>query len=161
FPYTAIHVNGPVQVPETVAPGQFAGILGRANEPLVLGDVSDGVTAMRALATSPDMPTIRQESRRSLLEAVDQHVRSWQDRALIEKDVLFRQAYQLLDQPSCRRAFDLNQEPLATKDRYGHHRSGQACLLARRLVEAGVPWVTVLLNHTIRGQDKEPDQTDM
>src|SRR5262249_42822265 len=38
---------------------------------------------------------------------------------------------------------------------------GQACLLARRLVEAGVPWVTVMLNHTIRGQDKEPDQTDM
>jgi hypothetical protein len=161
FPYTAIHVNGPVQVPETVAPGQFAGILGRANEPLILGDVSDGVSAMRALESSPDMPTIRQESRRSLLEAIDQQLHSWQDRTLIEKDVLYRQAYQLLDQPSCRRAFDMNQEPLAIKDRYGHHRSGQACLLARRLVEAGVPWVTVLLNHTIRGQDKEPDQTDM
>ena len=46
------------------------------------------------------------------------------------------------------------------RDRYGRYRSGQACLLARRLVEAGVPLITVFLNHTIRGQDKTPDQTD-
>ena len=41
------------------------------------------------------------------------------------------------------------------RERYGRHRSGQACLLARRLVEAGVPWITVFCNHSIRGQDKD------
>src|SRR5208283_5264439 len=66
-----------------------------------------------------------------------------------------------LDAPRCRQAFDLSQEPEAVRDRYGRHRSGQACLLGRRLVEAGLPWVTVLWNHNIRGQDKEPHETDL
>src|SRR5262249_52525223 len=39
--------------------------------------------------------------------------------------------------------------------------SGQACLLARRLVEAGVPWVTVMFNRSNRGQDKDPDLTEV
>src|SRR5207244_1437516 len=44
--------------------------------------------------------------------------------------------------------------------RYGRYRAGQACLLARRLVEAGVPWITVIFNQTNRGQDKTPDETE-
>ena len=60
----------------------------------------------------------------------------------------------------CRQAFDLGQEPTAVRDRYGRHRPGQACLLARRLVEAGVPFVTVIWNHSNRGQDRAPGQTD-
>ena len=47
------------------------------------------------------------------------------------------------------------------RERYGLHRSGQACLLARRLVEAGVPFVTVFFNHTIRGQDSDAADTDV
>src|SRR6185437_15573394 len=46
------------------------------------------------------------------------------------------------------------------RDRYGRHRSGQACLLARRLVEAGVPLITVMWNHSARGQDKSPDDPE-
>ena len=72
---------------------------------------------------------------------------------------LYRQAYTLLADPRCRSAFDLGREPMALRERYGLHRSGQACLLARRLVEAGVPFITVVWNHCNRGQDKstEPD----
>ena len=40
------------------------------------------------------------------------------------------------------------------RERYGRHRPGQACLLARRLVEAEVPLITVVWNHSNRGQDK-------
>jgi uncharacterized protein (DUF1501 family) len=66
---------------------------------------------------------------------------------------LLHQAYDLLDNPACRDVFALDREPAAIRDRYGRHRTGQACLLARRLVEAGLPMVTVFLNHNIRGQD--------
>ena len=45
--------------------------------------------------------------------------------------------------PSTRTAFDLNAEPAKMRERYGRHRFGQGVLLARRLVEAGVPLVTV------------------
>jgi hypothetical protein len=47
------------------------------------------------------------------------------------------------------------------RDRYGRHRSGQGLLLARRLVEAGVPYINVIWNHTNRGQDKDPDDTNV
>jgi uncharacterized protein (DUF1501 family) len=46
------------------------------------------------------------------------------------------------------------------RERYGRYRSGQACLLARRLVEAEVPLVTVMFNHGNRGQDRHPAETD-
>src|SRR5204863_4968734 len=78
----------------------------------------------------------------------------------LEMNVLYRQAYELLSSPRCRQAFDLGQEPAGIRERYGRHRPGQACLLARRLVEAGVPWITVIWNHSNRGQDKAPGQTD-
>jgi uncharacterized protein (DUF1501 family) len=66
----------------------------------------------------------------------------------------YQQAFELLSSPTCRQAFDLAAEPAAVRARYGRHRPGQACLLARRLVEAGVPLITVIWNHSNRGQDK-------
>ena len=75
-------------------------------------------------------------------------------------DHLYRQAFEVLASPICREAFDLSAEPDEVRDRYGRNRPGQACLLARRLVEAGVPLVTVFWNYTIRGQDKTPASTE-
>src|SRR6185295_1998373 len=60
-----------------------------------------------------------------------------------ERDAHFEQAYRLIFSTDARRAFDLNQETQATRQRFGMHRLGQSCLLARRLVEAGCPFVTV------------------
>jgi hypothetical protein len=162
FPYTAVHVNGPAQVPELLAPGQFGGLLGRAYEPLLLGDVTRDLATVDGLDQHPNLPLVRQSSRRSLLETID-HYR-WQihpDRAPAEMDVLYRRAYELLAAPHCREAFNLAREPAAVRERYGFNRSGQACLLARRLVEAGVPFVTLIWSHTNRGQDKDPSQTDL
>jgi hypothetical protein len=67
----------------------------------------------------------------------------------------------MLSSPQTRQAFDLDAEPAALRDRYGRHRSGQALLLARRLVEAGVPYINVIWNHSNRGQDDHPDDTDL
>jgi uncharacterized protein (DUF1501 family) len=61
----------------------------------------------------------------------------------VRDDSIFSQAYDLLTSDRTRRAFDLGAEPEKLRERYGRHKFGQSCLLARRLVEAGVRLVTV------------------
>lgn len=161
LPFSAVHVNGPAQVPEVVAPGQFAGLLGRSCEPLVLGDVTGGV-AVGGLEPAPDLPPGRLRTRRDLLGSLeDWRHRAERNRALLDMDTTFHQAYAFLASDTGRRAFDLEREPAAVRARYGLHRSGQACLLGRRLVEAGVPYVGVIWNHTNRGQDRDTTDPDL
>lgn len=162
FPRAAVHVNGPALVPEQPAPGQNAGFLGPSCEPLLLGDPTAGVGITAGLDPLPELPPVRLQARRSLLETLEGYRQSLEEEpALLSRNAHFRQAYELLAAPRCREAFDLSREPEAVRDRYGRHRSGQACLLARRLVEAGVPFITVVWNHSNRGQDKAPGQTDL
>src|SRR5262249_455799 len=161
FPYTALHLNGPLLTPREAGPGQFGGFLGRAYEPLVLGEVTDAAHMLAGLPPRLELPAVRVEARRSLLESVEQQSADWgRDRALLDRDLMQRRAFEFLDSPRFRQVFDLEQEPDSVRRRYGPNRSGQACLLARRLVEAGVPWVTVLWNHMIRGQDMTPTPED-
>ena len=161
FPYTAVHLNGPLLTPIEAGPGQFGGFLGRGNEPLILGDVTDTATTMPGLEPQPDVPTVRQQARQSLLQSLNRQAAAWQnDRALLERDQLHRRAFEFLDSPRYRQAFDLTREPESLRQRYGPNRSGQAMLLGRRLVEVGVPWVTVFWNHMIRGQDMTPTPED-
>ena len=134
--------------------GPYGGFLGRKFEPLTVGDVSDSAVVLDGLEPQPDLPLVRQTSRTSLLDAIDRTRRQFNsDRNALEMSELYRQAHSLLESPQCRHAFDLSQESDRVRDRYGRFRSGQACLLARRLVEAGVPLITVFLNHSARGQD--------
>jgi hypothetical protein len=161
FPYTAVHLNGPLLTPREAGPGQFGGFLGRANEPLILGDCTDTNTTMPGLEPQPEMPAVRLDGRRSLMQALDRQAAAWQNEpALLERDLLHRRAFAFLDSPRHRQAFDLTREPAALRERYGPNRSGQAMLLGRRLVEVGVPWVTVFWNHMIRGQDMTPTPED-
>jgi uncharacterized protein (DUF1501 family) len=124
----------------------------------LIGDVAEDPTAVRGLDALPDLSAERLRDRRGLLHTLDRP--SAGDPAAQALETSCEKAYALLASRAGRRAFDLAQEPLALRERYGMHRSGQACLLGRRLVEAGVPWVTVLFNHSIRGQDKYPEATD-
>ncbi|MGE5191105.1 MAG: DUF1501 domain-containing protein [Deltaproteobacteria bacterium] len=160
FPYTAVHVNGPALVPETIAPGQDAGFLGRDYDPLVLGDVNSSPVAVPCLDSLPALPALRLSARQNLKAALEDachgldQSRYIADRRLSGMENAYEQAFELLSSPRCRQAFDLSAEPAAVRERYGRHRPGQACLLARRLVEAGVPLITVIWNHSNRGQDK-------
>src|SRR5262249_2278847 len=70
-PDARVHPNGPLLIPELVGPGQFAGLLGRACEPLVLGDVSGGAVAVPGLTVPPDLLGERRESRRELLASLE------------------------------------------------------------------------------------------
>jgi hypothetical protein len=161
FPYSAIHLNGPVLIPETPSPGQYGGFLGRTFEPLTISNIAESAMPLAGLDPLPELPQVRQSARTSLLEALDR-TRSLlvSDRSESAMSELYRQAHLLLASPRCRAAFDLSQESDEVRDRYGRFRSGQACLLARRLVEAEVPLITVFLNQSVRGQDSAPGLTD-
>jgi hypothetical protein len=84
----------------------------------------------------------RLTSRRTLLGRID---RSRGDASAGLMDEFQQQAIDILSRPVARRAFDLEREPPAVRDRYGRTAWGQQCLIARRLVEAGVDLVTVTL----------------
>ena len=161
FVHTSVHVNGPAIVPREPAPGQYAGLLGKHYDPFVIGDVTAGDLAVPGLAPQPELPALRLRSRESLLGALDRYQRDFNDRpAAIDARGLQQQAFEMLERPATRQAFELSQEDESLRNRYGRNRSGQACLLARRLVEAGVPLVTVIWNHNNRGQDTAFGDTD-
>src|SRR6185312_9200375 len=106
------------------------------------------------------------DTRRGLKSALEQACQDLEqsphlaDGQFTRMDLAYQQAFNLLSSPRYRQAFELQAESTATRERYGRHRQGQACLLARRLVEAGVPLITVFSGHNIRGQDKYPEQTE-
>jgi uncharacterized protein (DUF1501 family) len=78
------------------------------------------------------------------LETLDNRKREFETSSAVQgMSVHRRQAYELLLSGAARQAFDLGRESQGTRDAYGRTRLGQSCLLARRLVEAGVPFVTV------------------
>ncbi|MCE9529986.1 MAG: DUF1501 domain-containing protein [Planctomycetes bacterium] len=161
IPYTAVHVNAPVLAPSLPSPGQNCGFLGRAFEPLVIGNLAEEHNVLADLNAQPDVSKIRLDSRRKLLATLDDKSRSLaRDHSKFDRELLIRQAFDLLASEKLRKAFDLELEPERTRASYGNHRSGLACLMGRRLVEAGVPWVTVFFNHGIRGQDNAPEDTD-
>ncbi len=161
LPYTAVHVNGPALVPELPSPGQDGGFLGTEFEPMLVGDPTLGRESLPSFDPGVELPASRMASRRVLLGSVDSYLRTiGRDARLEAFDSQIRQAYTLLDSPRARAAFDLDAEPTPLRDRYGRHRSGQACLLARRLAEAEVPLITVFWNHSARGQDTHPGEID-
>jgi len=84
----------------------------------------------------------RLEDRRSLLNAFDA-ARRVHDTGAEALDEFQGQAFDLITGDHARRAFDIAREDPKTRDRYGHNVVGQSCLLARRLVEAGVALVTI------------------
>jgi len=61
-------------------------------------------------------------------------------------DEFYQRAYTLVTSPVAKKAFDLKEEPAKVRDEYGRHNFGQSCLLARRLVEAGVRCISINYN---------------
>lgn len=101
-------------------------------------------SATGSLELANDVTLDRLEDRRSLLEYLDRLPRRLETRAVQETlDPHSRLALELISSARARKAFDVNEEPAATRERYGSHRWGQMALLARRLVEAGVTFVTL------------------
>ena len=125
--------------------GQDAGFLGKSFDPFVLmADPSQENFKVPDLLPPPEIGEVRLARRRRLRAIVDQTVRDFEasdNAALLDSN--FEAAFRLMTSPQAREAFDLSKEPPQVRERYGNTRFGQCCLLARRLVEAGVRFVTV------------------
>jgi len=133
-----------IAVPELRSGG--AGYLGTSYEPFSTGgDPSKPEARVRDLELYPLVTDLRLARRREFLRAIDeQHNQT--DHSSGEHEPAMAQAFRLLTSPAARSAFDLQQESAATRQRFGPRMLGQSCLLARRLVERGVPFVSV--SHT-------------
>ena len=131
--------------------GQSAGYLGKTFDPFVLGADPSAPNFKVPDLLPPDYITAARESRRrSLREAIDGGVKAFESSADARlMDANFAQAYKLMSSKAAREAFDLDAEPAAVRDRYGRSRFGQSCLMARRLIERGVRFVTVNMFETV------------
>jgi uncharacterized protein (DUF1501 family) len=126
----------------TVLHGQSPGILGANHGPFLV-DQDLKPADVRISAVTPRIAVSRMRGRRELLADIDAQRRALADSVAAAKDDYYERAFNLLAADATRRAFDLSAEPAHVRQRYGMHDVGQSCLLARRLVEAGVPFVNV------------------
>src|SRR5262249_15438386 len=139
----------------SVWPGQDAGFLGRASDPwLFRCEPASAQFRIPEFTLAADVPPDRLAERRDLLQRFDRALAASADGAAGPYERHTGQTVDLLGSPRARAAFDLGRESAALRDRYGRHHFGQSCLLARRLVEAGVGLVQV---NWYRGPDEPPD----
>jgi hypothetical protein len=137
-------------------PGQIAGFLGSAHDSFqVNADPNAADFQLGELALPVELSLSRLDHRASLLKALDRQLGS--QNALVESttaasregtsvsasDVYTEKAFHLLRSVGVRRAFHLAEEDPRVRDRYGRTKHGQSVLLARRLIEANVRFVTV------------------
>jgi uncharacterized protein (DUF1501 family) len=121
-------------------PGQHAGFLGPKYDPWqIVGDPNSPDFRVDALTLAQGINSGRLEQRRSLLKTLDQNNAVADDTAAFRMTEDQRLAFTMLSSGKLTQAFELNREPAEVRDRYGRHPFGQSLLLARRLVEAGVP----------------------
>src|SRR6266404_1819984 len=125
--------------------GQDAGFLGKAYDPFVLNaDPAKPDFKVPVLLPPAEIGEARLQRRRQLREVVDGVVKDFEASPSAQlMDANFASAYRLMTSVRAREAFDLSKEPQKVRERYGMTRFGQSCLLARRLVEAGVRFVTI------------------
>jgi hypothetical protein len=159
-PHAPRAADGTPRVPTTLAalPAYVAvpsfnahaanGYLGGSMRPFAVGgDPSKPDFRVKDLDAPAEFDAARLDRRREFLADFDRLSRQVEDGAFRQtRDAHFEQAYRLITSPTAKRAFDLAEERPAVRQRYGMSRIGQSCLLARRLVEAGCPFVTVTDN---------------
>jgi len=138
----------------SVVPAQHASFLGKQHDPLLfLEDPNDPNFSLPELSLPAGLTADRLQRRRELQKLVDQQARlldfSSEARGF---DQYYERAISMLTSARVRQAFDLEAEDEATRDRYGRTTYGQSCLLARRLVESGVKFVTVYFSNSIGGR---------
>jgi hypothetical protein len=122
-----------------------AGYLEASNNPFAVGgDPNRPDFTVRDLTLPNGMTLARMESRRGLLTTMDGMFRRFEKTLeASSRNQFLERAYDVISSPEAKKAFDLKSEPDALRDKYGRTTFGQGCLLARRMVEAGVRFVTV------------------
>jgi hypothetical protein len=126
-----------------VWPGQHAGFLGPKHDPWqITRDPNAADFRVDSVRLAPGLEIERLRDRRALLASVERQQKQFEElaecRRLADQQEL---AFSILTSGKIARAFELEREPVAVRDHYGRHAFGQSLLLARRLIQAGVPVV--------------------
>jgi hypothetical protein len=131
-----------------ITPGQFGGCMGPACDPFVLNsDPNAPGFSVPDLGLAEGLTGKRLQDRSRLLRSLEETTPRIDVPGAREIDVYQAKALTMVTSTAVQEAFDLSREPDRVRDRYGRHTWGQSHLLARRMVEAGVPFVT-----TVNGQ---------
>lgn len=141
----------------SITPGQHASFLGKQHDPFYFGEDPNGRDFRLPELTLPSGLSLdRLARRRELQQLVDRQARMLDYAAEARGfDDYYGRAINMLTSEQVRKAFDLSAEPASVRDRYGRTPYGQSCLLARRLVETGVKFVTVYFSNSIGGRSTE------
>ena len=125
--------------------GQSGGFLGKAHDPFALNaDPSQPNFNVPDLLPPDEIGEVRLQRRRKMREIVDSAIDTFEaDESAQMLNSNFQAAFRMMTSPQARDAFNLSKEPKEVRERYGMNRFGQCCLLSRRLIEAGVRFVTI------------------
>jgi hypothetical protein len=133
-----------------ITPGQYGGCLGAKHDPFVLNsDPNSADYSVRDVNLVEGVPVKRLKERLSLLQQIDASSLQIESPSARELEIYQAKAMSLVASGEMQRAFNLSLEPDKVRERYGRHKWGQSHLLARRLVEAGVPFVTTVNGESI------------
>lgn len=126
--------------------GGIAGFLGDPYNAFEVGEDPNAPNfKVRDLSVASEAERARLERRYAMLTELDRYQKTVEESAQVVKarDIFYEKAHGLITSPAAKRAFALHQEPDRVREAYGRNPFGQSCLLARRLIEAGVHFVTV------------------
>lgn len=125
--------------------GGIAGFLGDQFNPFeVPDDPSSPAFKVRDLAVGTDPERVRLDRRYAMLADLENYQKAVEAPGVVKaRDDFYEKAHGIITGPAAKKAFDLGQESEKTRERYGKNSLGQGCLLARRLIEGGVQFVTV------------------
>jgi hypothetical protein len=133
-----------IAIPASTGSWDKAGFLGPQHNPFDAGNPNVEEFKVRDLDLPMGVDWTRVDHRRSLLKVVDEKFRRIDTAGVIESmDSYYQTAFQLMQSEKAKKAFRIEEEPEALRDKYGRTSLGQGALLARRLVEAGARFVTV------------------
>ena len=140
----AVSLNAPanqISANNHIFPGFFAGFLGQRSDPFfVTQNPCDSMFRIFEPTVNAERLLDRKRLQTDLILPMRHLALASAERSFAS---FYDQAFQLVTSPAARRAFAIEQEPVELRARYGATPFGQGCLLARRLVAAGVPLVTV------------------
>jgi hypothetical protein len=150
-----------VSYPHTISdgsttPGQRASFLGKIHDPLFIpNDPNDAKFELSQLSLPSNVSFGRLQDRRELQKIINQQTKALDQSAAAQGlNAYYEKAISMLNSKQIRKAFDISSEPAELRDAYGRTTYGQGCLLARRLVESGVKFVTVYFSRSIGGRSK-------
>ncbi len=138
----------------SITPGQHASFLGKAHNPLFFTQDPNGADfGLPELSLPASLTPGRLEDRRQVLKLLDSQTELLEKSATARGiDATYDKALTMLTSTKLKRAFDLAAESATVREKYGRTTYGQGCLLARRLVEIGVRFVSVYFAASIGGQ---------